>query len=49
MKIELIKDYKLLKKGDVLTVESAYALSLIKKGVAKEFGVETEAKKESKK
>ena len=49
MKIELIKDYKLLKKGDVITVDGAYALSLIKKGVAKEFGVEAVEEVEAKK
>lgn len=35
MKIEIIKDYKCLKAGDAITVDTAYGEILIKKGVAK--------------
>lgn len=48
MKIEIVKEYKLLKVGDVLTVNQGYALQLIKKEVAKEFGKEPEKKSEKK-
>lgn len=44
MKIEIIKDYKLLKVKDVITVDTAYGLILIKKGVAKEVKADEKAK-----
>lgn len=48
MKIEIIKAHKLLKVGDVLTVNRGYAEQLIKKGIAKEFSKEPEKKSEKK-
>lgn len=36
--IEIVKDYKLLKPGNVINVEDAYAEILVKKGVAKVVG-----------
>jgi len=44
-KVKIIKDYKMMKVGDTPTVDDAYAIVLIKKGVAENPAEKAEAKK----
>lgn len=40
MQVKIIKDYKLMKIGDIPNVEELYAAALMKKGVAAKMDAE---------